>query len=284
MHRMGLNDTGFLSPETAAWIAKHRREAPQAFRIADDLNRAGVKALYASPPRDDKQQLLVALLFARLLELYQSTLVLTERGSISAARSLLRVMCEASFYIRACAKDAAFIDEYVQDDRIRQKQLIDALTAIPPEANAVAAEILEDLKRQAAELRSQIKADKQGALKAIDTAERADLLDFYRLFFVPYSNSVHSAVRDLNTHVVENAKGDIASLKWGPDSERVETTVDAAVQIFFVAVHALLQVFPRPELETEFERLWSEHKARIEAQSEKRKEGIKDNGAPSPAA
>jgi hypothetical protein len=209
---------------------------------------------------------MIALLFARLLELFQSTLILAERGSISAARCLLRVMCEAAFYIRACAKDSAFIDEYVQDDRIRQKQLIDALTAIPPEANAVAAEVLEDLKRQANELRRQIKTDRQGALRAVDTAARSDLLDFYRLFFVPYSNSVHSAVRDLNTHVVENAKGDIGSLRWGPEPERVETTVDAAVQIFFVAVHALLQIFPRPELEAEFERLWGEHKARIEAQ------------------
>ena len=266
---MSLNETGFLSADTVAWIDKHRSEAHDAFRIADALNRVGVRALYASPPRDDKQELMVALLFARVLELFQSVVVLAERGSISAARCLLRVMCEASFYIRACAKDSSFIDEYVQDDRIRQKQLVDALTEIPPEANAVAEDVLDDLKRQANELRAQIKADRQSPLRAADTASRADLLEFYRLFFVPFSNSVHSAVRDLNTHVVETEAGHIASLRWGPDSGRVETTVDTAVQLFFVAMHALLQIFPRPEVEAEFQCLWTQHKARIEAQGER---------------
>lgn len=267
---MSLNESGFLSPDIVAWVAKHRAEAPQAFRLADALNRAAVRMLFASPPKDDKQQLMVALLFARLLELYQSVLVLAERGSISAARALLRVMCEATFYMRASQKDPAFIDAYVQDDRFRQAQLIEALTAIPPEANAVAPEILEDLKRQAAQLRAQIKADKQSWLKAADTAALADLLDFYRLFFVPYSNAVHSAARDLNSHVVENDQGSIASLRWGPDSANVEDIVDACMQIFFVAVHAQLQVFPNPEFDKEFENLWREHKARIEAKTEVR--------------
>jgi hypothetical protein len=222
---------------------------------------------------------MVALLFARILEHYQSALLLAECGSIPSARSLLRVMCEATFSLAACGKDPAYLDEYVNDDRLRRLAMFNALLQIPAEGNAVPPEELAKLKVESDELRANVRADKQQKLIAFETAKRAGLLDFYRLFYVPFSNTVHSAVRDLDTHVVETGDGtDIAQLRWGPSSQNVEDTVDAAIQIFFAAAHAFLQIFPQPERDAEFEALWAEQKARLQKKTEEWKRSRANKG------
>ena len=262
---MGLNESGFISPDIEHWIAKHRQESADAFRIAEALNLAGVKTLYASTPeKNDNRQLLVTLLFARVLSHYQGALILCERGAVYSAKALMRVMLEATFALGACAKDLAFLDLYVKDDRRRQADMIQALLDLPPEEIAVPREELEKLRQQAITLRSEIKAEKQTKIGAFDMARRAALLDFYRLFYVPYSNVVHTSVRDLASHVNEGPAGEILSLKWGPQSAEVDDVVEAAISIFFAAVQFTLQIFPHPELDKEFERLWAEQKPRLE--------------------
>lgn len=270
---MSLNETGFLSPDIQQWIAKHRRESSDAFRIAEALNRAGVKTLYASEPaKDNNQQLVVTLLFARILSHYQCALVLAERGAVVSAKAVMRVMLEAAFTLGACVKDPTFLDLYVKDDRKRRADMIEALLDLPAEEIAVPREELEQLEQDASSLRLEIREDKLPKLGAYYTAKRAELLDFYRLFYVPYCNAVHTAVRDLASHVNEGPTGDIASLKWGPESAEVDDLVDAAIQIIFAAAHLTLQIFPQPDQDKEFEYLWAEQKSRLEQKTKRLKD------------
>lgn len=258
---MSMNDEGFLSSKSAAWIAKHRRENPTLFQIVDDLNRTMVKMLHhASPKKDQKRELLVAVLFARVVEHFQSAIVLAERGAIPSGRAMVRVLCDATFAIRACAKKPEYADKIILDDRVREKQLVDALVSLPRKDVAVPPEEMEKLERRLSELRAAIKADNQGVLKSIDTADAAGLVDFYRLFYVPCSNAIHSAARDLDDHIVKDKNGDVGALRWGPLSRDVEHTAAAAVQIAFAAANGHLIVFPNATLERELETLWERQK------------------------
>ena len=258
---MSLNDEGYLSSHIAAWIAKHRRENATAFQIASDLNRVLVRMLkQAEPKKEEKRELLVALLFTRAVEHFQSAVVLAERGAIPSGRAMLRVLCDAAFAIRACAKKPEYVDKIILDDRVREKQLLDALLTLPREDVAVPAEEMKKLEARLEELRAVIKADKQGVLKSVETAIAAGLAEFYRLFYVPYSNAVHSAARDLDDHVVKDKKGDVGSLRWGPTSEGVEAVVIAAIQIAFAAANGHLIVFPNSLLEPELEKIWARQK------------------------
>jgi hypothetical protein len=152
----------------------------------------------------------------------------------------------------------------VKDDRKRQADMIQALLDLPVEDIALSGEELEQLRQQASALRSDIKADNLPKVGAFYAAQRAELLDFYRLFYVPYCNAVHTSVRDLGSHVNEGSAGEIVSLKWGPESAAVDDLVDAAIQIFFAAAQLTLQTFPQPDQNKEFERLWEEQKPRLE--------------------
>lgn len=257
---MTTNDEGFLSTDINEWIEKHRRECSATFAVAGDLNRVLVKLLRkAEPAKDSKQQLLVALLFARLVEHFQSVIVLAERGAIPSGKALLRVTCDALFALTACAKDTTYFEKLVLDDRIRERQLLHALVSLPREDVAVPLEEMRELERRLAELKTTIKSEKQTELKSFDTAKAAGLLDFYRLFYVPNSNVVHNAVRDLNGHVIEASDGDIQSLRWGPASNNVDDVIGVAVQLAFAAIKGLGMVFPAPEFDQALEELWKRH-------------------------
>jgi hypothetical protein len=205
---LGLNEELFLSADIQQWVEKHHRESPDAFRIAEDLNRAGVKTLHASEPKtDNNQQLAAALLFARIISHYQCVLILAERGVAVSAKAVVRVLLEAVFTLGACVNDSAFLDIYEKDDRRRHADLIEALLSFRGEEIGISGEEFERLRQQAVALRSGIKADKSPKIGAFDTAQRAGLLTFYRLFYVPYCNTVHTSIRDLAPHVREDSQG-----------------------------------------------------------------------------
>ncbi len=220
---------------------------------------------------DDNKQLMVVLLFARILSHYQCALVLAERGAAVSTKALIRVLLEAVFTLGACVKDSTFLDIYAKDDRRRQAELIEALLNFRNEEIGVTSKELERLRQQAASLRAEIREDKSPKIGAFDAARRAGLLSFYHLFYVPYCNAVHTSARDLVSHVQENSQGGIKLLQCGPESAEVEDIVDATIQIFFSAIPFVFQIFPQPDQENEFERLWTAQNDRLTRKAERRR-------------
>jgi hypothetical protein len=187
------------------------------------------------PKKASAREIVATLLYGRALSHVQASIILLERGAVSSAKAILRVMLEAAFNLGACVKDATFVDYLVTDDRRRQAELYEALVAIPGAENGIPPAELARMRTDAVEIRKSLK-------------------DHPR--------------RDLNSHIVENAAGELDSLKWGPESSAVDDLIDAAIQIFFAAAHATLEIFPRTEIKTEFERLWAVHGSRIAAKTE----------------
>jgi len=209
-----MPDDGFLSPTAAHWIAKHQVDHQSSFAMAAELNRLAVRALHAGEPkRHNEQQVLACMLFARVLTHFEAAVLLAERGMGPSGKAMLRVLCEAVFNLGACANDPAFVGELVKDDRFRRAALIEALLELPAgEVPASPAERAQ-LSAEAEQLRKEAKAAGQKKpLGAAYIAKKAGLLDYYRLFFVPYSGAVHSSVRDLDSHVASTSDGLIDAL------------------------------------------------------------------------
>jgi hypothetical protein len=263
---MGMNEDGFLSEEALLWKQKHLREAADAFRIATELNRAAIKALYAGEPKhDDPHTVTASALFARMLEHYESAITLLQIGAIPSAQCLLRVMCEVSFAIAMVAKEPSFVAEYLDDDRHRRLKMLDALLGLRLDESTISKEEREMLKAEARGLRVELKDKRQKELVVFDTARRAGLLHLYRFFYVTFSNTIHTSARDLDSHVVRPEDGlGYVGMRWGPDSRQVEDMVDAAIEIFSTAFHFFMQVFPHAEARMKLDSLWVEQRARLD--------------------
>jgi hypothetical protein len=280
--RLSFNEVGFLSPDVQNWISKHRQESADAFRVADALNRVGVKTLYtAKAPNNDDRRIAISLLFGRVLSHYECALILCERGAVLSAKVLMRVMLEATFILAAIVKDAAFLDRYQKDDRKRGVALIRALLNLPEDRNAVPIDELEKFRQKLIDLKAEIKADEQQNFGAFEAAEHAGMLDFYRIFYVPFSNVVHTSLRDLSHHVNDDQAGEIESFKWGPDSAEVDDLVDSATQIFLTTMERTLETFPNPEASEEFQDLLGQFEDRLKEKIKRRE--VSTAGAARPA-
>jgi hypothetical protein len=76
-----IDEQGFLSPEIAAWIGKHRAENRAWFSLAMDLNSVAQQELLLLEIRlEDNKAVLAALLFVRGLSSFQAAILLAERG------------------------------------------------------------------------------------------------------------------------------------------------------------------------------------------------------------
>ena len=166
-----MNDDGFLSEESELWKQKHLRESPDAFRIAKELNRAAIKALYAGEPKlGQPHSVTTSALFARVLEHYESAITLLQIGAVPSAQCLLRVMCEATFAIAVIAKEPSFVVEYVNDDRHRRVQMLEALLGLRPDSTLLAKEERKKLITEQRTLRDELVKSRQKALIVIETA------------------------------------------------------------------------------------------------------------------
>ena len=112
-----------------------------------------------------------------------------------------------------------------------------------------------------------MKEEKLKKLTVFAMADRAGLLSQYHLIYVPFSNTVHAAVRDLDSHVNADTEGEIVSLKWGPDdTEGVTYALCAAIDVFFIAINITLDCFPQSDVTNELKKLWDERSVLLDRQ------------------
>ena len=265
---MSINDEGFLSVEIKDWIEKHHKENSVEFSIADRLRKLGQRVLFASQPkRNNNRQLIVSILFVRVLSHFQGAILLVERGMVADTKILVRVMCEATFSLGACVKDENFVDELVKDDRHREADLVRSLLEIPQEHIGLTDKEIEDLRQRQTRLRAQAKEENPKRLGAFAIAKRAGLLRQYHLIYALLSNTVHAAVRDLDSHVNADTEGEIFSLKWGPDDrEGVIYALWSAIDVFFTALSMMLDCFPQNDAANELKKLRDERSTLLEPQ------------------
>lgn len=81
------------------------------FEVADSFNKLGMDVLSShNVDLNIEQQKFVSILYARTLSQFQAILVLTERGLIVEARTIVRSAAEALFLLVALTKDATICD------------------------------------------------------------------------------------------------------------------------------------------------------------------------------
>lgn len=258
---MSINDEGFLSSDINDWINKHRTDHRIEFSIAERVNKLAQHILlHMEPSVDSNNQLLVSILFARILNHYQGAIILAERGMIASARAIVRVMCDALFSLSACVSDEKFIGELVKDDRHREADLIRSLLSVPKEHSGISEQQRSESTQREVLLRAETKSDNPKKLGPYAIAKRAGLLSHYNFIYAPLSSTVHAAVRDMDTHINTNNNGEVIGLQCGPDLPGLEFVLFATIDSMLIAISNMDKVFPQSVPPGAVEKLWQERK------------------------
>ena len=104
-----------------------RKESPsppnaeQWQTFAAKLQELGGRFCHAiADTRSPDQALIIALLYARAYQSFQAAVVLASKGLDGDARTVIRSCVEGAIAIAATVKDAAFVDQLVDDDLARR--------------------------------------------------------------------------------------------------------------------------------------------------------------------
>ena len=84
------------------------------------------------------------------------------------------------------------------------------------------------------------------------------MTDYYNTIYASLCSTVHSRIRDLESHLLLNKEDDIKQLNWGPDVSGLDKVLLAANETFILSMKRVLQLFHLDQFADEFNACGSE--------------------------
>jgi hypothetical protein len=253
-----LNEAGFLSTEIHGWIQKHRKANEKWFSLSERCSNLGQQVLLSLKiSNNDLQQILVSLWFNRLLSHFQAIILLMERGMLYEAQIILRTLVEVSFSLVAVAENSELSQDFLKDDKAQQLKALNIYMNLPKhlrtqdeQQQASILKLIEDLKCEICKNKWELKTEY--------IAQKANMTDYYNTIYASLCSTVHSRIRNLESHLLLSKNDEIKQLNWGPDVSGLDMVLLAANETFIVSMKRVLQLFHLDQFADEFNACGSE--------------------------
>ncbi|CAJ0734840.1 hypothetical protein R16034_00020 [Ralstonia edaphis] len=259
------DDRGFLaiSPES---IANIRRDYESWFAAAERFNELAMQVLRKVKPNgNSEQQVVGAALYGRALTSLQAALVLSERGMIADARTVVRAAAETVIVLSALAKDSGvcslLLDRHVwhhakmQRVWLNDRQIKAQLT---PAESANVSDTLAAIEAQFPQSKT-LKVDPV-AIATLAATGGVTVL-YNSVFRATSGDAAHTTLDTLNRHVRVDSHGDIIGMKFGPCADDLAVTLSDAISVIGFGLHAVADLFQIPELVDQLAECVAEWKA-----------------------
>jgi hypothetical protein len=237
-----LDEKGFLGKEVEKWIQEIRYAHKDFFALADEVNKYCQKAMYSFEAHNrDKQEVLVSTLYLRVLNNYQASILLAERGMMPQSGVLARAMIEALFSLCAIAKNEKYANDFILENQKHRLKFLNKFRqlhgGLPPDSYKEEVDLLEQ------KLKDEIKSGEIKEKSTEQWSRDADMHDWYLTAYSLLSVSVHSKVKDLERYLVLNDKEDIVEFRWGPDDHDIEKILMTLIQGILTALNCACSLF-----------------------------------------
>ncbi len=266
---MTIEEQGFLSPEIAPWIDKHRVENRAWFSLAMNLNSIAQQLWLAIPLMIEQQSLQeapmeeaiwTACLFIRGLSSFQSTIVLAERGMTQDARTIARSCFETVFCFGAFIKNRDFLGKFENADLHSKKTFANASLGggvkLDHGVSEKLSRFLDDFERS---------GENAKPLIWKEVANSAGLGNVYDVYYRGLSNdAAHPSLIALKRYCDVDENNEFKGFHWGPDVKDVEATLMASCTACWYLVVWMAERGEHPEIKEKLERCSEEYKRLIE--------------------
>lgn len=248
-----LNEGGFLSSEIAIWIGKHRKENEKWFSLSEKCNSLGQTILLElNVGNKEFEKLLIVLWFSRSLSHFQAIVLLMERGMLFESQIVLRTLVEVSFSLVALSKNQEIAQDFLKDDKVQQLKSLNTYMNLPKHLRSRSKKQNKKIKKTIEELKCEIEQNNYRELKTEFIAQKADMSEYYNSIYTNLCSTVHSRIRDLESHLLLNEKKEIEQLSWGPDVSGLDSVMLAANELLIRCMKQVLQLFELENFAAEF--------------------------------
>jgi hypothetical protein len=244
-----LEISGYLSEEISLWIKKHREKYSEWFTLCENINELSHSTMFTFNVHNEYlPELIVATIYVRAMSNFQGAIIMTERGMINEAKSLLRCLLECMFAIVAIEKDKNISNQFTFDDLLERRNFMRAYKrnkgkGIPQHEDAPS---FKEIDNHLQNIEKQIKINKVKKLKKRDLAEKAGLETIYDSLYKYLSGTIHVNVRDIEQYLKLDDNGKIKEILWGPDVQEIDFALLTAAETMLRIITAASNLFELP--------------------------------------
>ena len=244
-----LEISGYLSEEIFLWIKKHREKYSEWFTLCENINELSHSTMFTFNVHNEYlPELIVASIYVRAMSNFQGAIIMTERGMINEAKSLLRCLLECMFAIVAIEKDKNISNQFTFDDLLERRNFMKAYKrnkgkGIPQHEDAPS---FKEIDKHLQNIEKQIKDNKVKKLKKRDLAKKAGLETTYDSLYKYLSGTIHVNVRDIEQYLKIDDNGKIKEILWGPDVQEIDFALLTAAETMLRIITAASSLFELP--------------------------------------
>ena len=227
-----INEEGFLSQDINEYINQNHTKHKKTFDLINDLNKYTQSLMFKINAHENVfQELILTALYIRALQLFQSIVILSEKGIDSTTRVVMRSLMEVMFTLVACAKNKEIAKRYILNDKV------DSLKTIRRVKQYKGNLLLPNIQRilnQEKILDNEIKNENIVPISIEEMSKLANLHSHYLTVYDVLSRTVHVKIKDIeqNLNLSEN------KFIWGPKDVDIEyLLLTAAGFIIIISVN-----------------------------------------------
>ncbi len=235
--------SGFLSEDLVGYRNHIREKFSDLYGEVLRVNEYAQQIQYKLDiNKENPDELVTAILYARTISTYQALILVSERGMLQQVKMLLRCMLESLFPLVAISENEGYSKELISEDEIERLKALNKLIRYK-ERNGEEDKDLEDARRLAATVKQNIGKNGIKKIGVEDTARKAKLIDWYDTIYSHLSNTIHPSMRSLEEHLHIDADNDLEALKNESETEGLDTLYIAAIESMLFAVKAIGRLF-----------------------------------------
>jgi Family of unknown function (DUF5677) len=248
---MAFEDEGFLSSELTDWTSATRAQFKDWFELVYDLNRDAMKLLSAIKPEpNQKREWVASLLYRRALQSFQGAVVMSERGMITEALTLVRSCAETAIAVGGVVTDEIFIRDLIEDHHKHRLSYSTAILTDPESAPFLTPDQIKNLEQVVAEVKGLYQPAGPRRINWEQAARKAKMTDLYiTIYRMTSGDAAHATVQALDRHIEPDNHGRIRSLTFRPETRDLGHALSVTANALLHAMAAITRLFPSQQFE-----------------------------------
>lgn len=243
-----LPNQGFLASTSTESYAQLRQNFAPWFKTAEMFNDLGMQILRTmKADQTSNQQLIVAILYGRALTSFQAAYILTERGMLADARTVIRAAAETAIILCAVVKDENVIDRLIERHYWHNRKLRNAWLNDQEAVAGMTPQEIEAIKNIIAEIDKnypKVKHLTKDPISIENLARDANVTSIYNAVYrFSSGDAAHTTIEALDRHLVTDGESNIKGIKFGPEYRDLPGTLHCAMSVLGFSMDSILKLF-----------------------------------------
>lgn len=240
---MSFDTNGYLSEETKDIRSIIKSNFKSHFEICVQINTLAHRIRNSIKSNFDNELHIVSIcLLQKIIDSFQSSILLLEIGLEADSNILLRSSVETMFILRKLALNPKFIKKYLGSDQLQRKKLINVIKH--SNNNLLKKQFsIEELDRILEEITEDINELNLSKINIEQIAKECDMNEWYQLTYRTLSTDIHSLPRSLERYVVFSDKKEIFQFVFTPKTDRIEAVLIAFSSTLLITLDSIERIF-----------------------------------------